>query len=120
MIGASRTDFFYGELPEYVKFAVIDSASSGNNEIIAAKTGTKFRVLSYALVSAGSVNTRFESSADGTALTGQMNFVANTGICCSHNPLGWFETKKGESLNLELSAAVSVDGHLTYIEVNDE
>jgi hypothetical protein len=46
-----------------------------------------------------------------------MNLVANTGFVLPHNPFGWFETAAGTLLNLELSAAVSVDGCLTYIEV---
>jgi hypothetical protein len=34
-----------------------------------------------------------------------------------YNPAGWFETADNAALNLELSAAVSVDGCLTYVEV---
>jgi hypothetical protein len=99
------------------KYVIIDAASSGNNTILAAVTSKKIRVLSAFLVAAGTVNVRFESGADGTALTGQMNLVVNTGFVLPHNPFGWFETASNTLLNLELSAAVSVDGCLTYIEV---
>jgi len=100
------------------KFAIIDAASSGDNTIqAAAGAGVKIRVLAAFLVSAGTVNARFESGASGTALTGQMNLVVNSGFTLPFNPAGWFETAANTLLNLELSAAVSVDGCITYIEV---
>lgn len=77
----------------------------------------KVRVLALFLVAAGTVNVRLESGAGGTALTGQMNLVANTGFVLPYNPAGWFETASNTLLNLELSAAISVDGALTYVEV---
>ena len=99
------------------KFAVIDNATSGDNTLVAAVTGRKIRVLAYMMVAAGTVVTRFESGASGTALTGQMNWVANTGVMGAYSPVGHFETAAGSLLNLELSAAVSVDGYLVYQEV---
>lgn len=99
------------------KFAAIDAATSGNNTLVSAVAAKKIRVLAAFLVSAGSVNARFESGADGTALTGQMNLVANTGFVLPFNPVGWFEAGTNTLLNLELSAAVSVDGSLVYVEV---
>ena len=101
----------------YPKFAVIDAATSGNNTLVSAVSGKKIRVVQAFLVAAGTVNTRFESAADGTALTGQMNLVANTGYVIPFSVLGWFETASGQLLNLELSAAISVDGCLVYVEV---
>lgn len=96
-------------------FAKIDAATSGDNTLVAAQgSGNKIRVYAAFLVAAGTVNVRFESGAGGTALTGQMNLVANTGFVLPFNPLGWFETAANTLLNLELSAAVSVDGCLTY------
>lgn len=99
------------------KFAVIDAATSGDNTLLAAVASKKIRVLSLYLVSAGTVNVRFESGAGGTALSGQMNLVVNTGFVLPFNPIGWFETASNTLLNLELSAAVSVDGGFTYVEV---
>lgn len=109
------------ELPDAtseVKYVIIDAASSGDNTIqAAAGAGIKIRVLSVLLVSAGTVTTRFESAAGGTALTGQMNLVANSGFTLPYNPHGWFETADNALLNLELSGAISVDGCITYVEV---
>lgn len=99
------------------KFAIIDAASSGNNTLVAAVTAKKIRVLSVMLVASGTVNVRFESAADGTALTGQMQLTAQAGFTLPFSPVGWFETVAEELLNLELSGATSVDGCLVYIEV---
>lgn len=104
-------------VPATVKYAAIDTASSGDTTIVAAVTSKKIRVLSCFLVAAGAVNVRFESGAGGTALTGQMNLTTNSGFVLPYNPAGWFETGSGSLLNLELSGAVSVDGSLSYIEV---
>ena len=101
-----------------VKFGVIDDALSGDNTLqAAAGAGIKIRVLSVMMVSAGTVTARFESGAGGTALTGQMNLVANSGFTLPYNPAGWFETADNALLNLELSGAISVDGCFTYVEV---
>lgn len=94
--------------------ALIDAASNGDNTIVAAATGKKIRVHALFLVSGGTVTVRFESGASGTALTGQMSLVANSGFVLPFNPAGWFETAASTLLNLELSAGVTVDGSLSY------
>lgn len=108
--------YYCGGNYELVKRAVIDDAVSGDNTLVAAVTDRKIRVLNYTLVTAGAVNIRFESAASGTALTGQMEFDANSGASVDCFPSGCFETAAGALLNMELSGAVSVDGHLTYVE----
>jgi len=96
----------------------IDAESSGNNTLLAAVTGRKIRVMAYYFVVAGAVNVRFEDGAGGTALTGVMVFDATSkGIVVPYCEQGWFETSEGTLLNLELSAAVSVDGGFVYLEV---
>jgi hypothetical protein len=115
---AQQTDVMMNGATELTpKFAVIDHATSGDNTIVAAVASKKIRVLACFLVAAGTVTVRFESGASGTAKTGQMNLVANTGFVLPFNPVGWFETAVNTLLNLELSGAVSVDGCLVYVEV---
>lgn len=99
-----------------VKFASVDVATSGDNTIVAAVASTKLRVLAYTLVASGGANTCTWKSATAGAVTGGMGFAANGGASaeCDH---GLFETTAGEALVLNLSAATSVDGHITYIEV---
>lgn len=117
----------YGSNPHFdnystqlVKRAVIDHAVSGDNTLVAAVTGKKIRVLNIVLISAGTMTVRFESGASGTALTGQMTVAAGTGFAPGYDPLGLFETAAGQLLNLELSAATSADGWLTYVEIDDD
>jgi hypothetical protein len=101
-----------GEAP---KFASISHASSGDNAIVAAVAGKRIRVLSYAIVGAGAVSAKFRSGT--TDITGAMAFGANGGIAMPFNPVGYFETAAGAALNVNLSGAVAVAGHVTYIEV---
>lgn len=115
--GLNTNTVYAGTTATTPKFAVIDAASSGDNTLVAAVASNKIRVLSLFLVSAGTVTARFESGAGGTALTGQMNLVANSGFVLPFNPTGWFETAVNTLLNLELSGAISVDGSLVYVEV---
>lgn len=110
------SELLVGKEAQGIKHSAIDAASSGDNEIIAAKAGTRYRVLSCFLIASGTVTTRFESGPGGTALTGQMNLTTNSGFTLPHNIGGWFKTAHGESLNLELGGAVSVDGCISYIE----
>ena len=63
-----------------IKFAKIDAAASGNNTLVVAVTAKRIRVLGLVMISQGSVNVRLESGASGTALTGQMALVVNSGF----------------------------------------
>ena len=97
-----------------IKYAVIDAATSGNNTLVAAVAGKKIRILAVFMIAAGTVIARFESAADGTAMSGQMNLAITSGFCLPFSEAGWGETVAGDLLNLELGGAVSVDGMLVY------
>ncbi len=101
-----------------LQYASVDAAVSGDNTLVAAVASRKIRVLSVFLVASGAVTIRFESTADGAKLTGQMSAGANGNITMPFNPEGWFETVAGELLNMELGGATSVDGCLTYVLVD--
>lgn len=100
-----------------VKRAVINAAGSGNNTIVAAVSGKSIWVLSFFIISAGTVNATWQSGAGGTGLTGALPLAANTGVAGAQNPSAWFITATGALLNLSLDAAIQVSGCLTYIEV---
>ena len=100
-----------------IKYAIVDEATSGNNTLVAAVSGKKILLLSCMMIAAGSVNIRFEDGAGGTALSGQMNVTTNSGFTAPFNPGGWCVTSVNTLLNLELSAAISVDGFLSYVEI---
>lgn len=106
-----------GVTPLTPKFASISASSSGNNTLVAAVVGKKIRVLSYSIVAAGAVTTAFQDGAGGSAKSGPMSFGANGGITVPFSPVGHFETTANTLLNLSLGGAVSVAGHLCYVEV---
>jgi hypothetical protein len=106
-------------MPQFLqqKYAVIDTAASPDTTLVAAVTAKRIRVTSMFLVTSGGANTiRFESGTGGTALTGQVGMATTSVLVLPYNEHGWFETAAGALLNLELSAATSVDGSLSYIE----
>jgi hypothetical protein len=102
-----------------MKYAAISASSSGSNTVVAAVTGKRIRVLSYVMVAAGDVTATWKSASNN--ISGGMALAANGGAAPSAGQatpgglIGQFETNQGEALNLNLSAAVSVAGHLTYI-----
>lgn len=96
-------------------YAVINVSASGDSTLIAAVTSKKIRVLSYSLVCDGAVAVKFTDGAGGTALTGAMSFAANGGISTPYCPVGHFQGSTTTPLEINLSAAVGVRGHLTYI-----
>ena len=104
-------------LPATPKFAVISTASSGGNTLVAAVTNKKIRVLSAILMSAGTTTVTFQTAAGGTSLVGAIALTTQTGFTLPFNPVGWFETLASQLLNLNNSAAIQVSGCLTYIEV---
>lgn len=116
--GRLGTDYIFNGTAKLTPiFATISASSSGNNTIVSAVTGKKIRVLQMDLMSNGTVNTKFQSGASGTDLTGLSYLIANTGIVRPFSPYGWFETAASTLLNLNLSGAVAVGGSLLYIEV---
>lgn len=102
------------------KFAAINTATSGDQNLVAAVTSKKIRVLSLALIARGDVDAYLKSGG-GTALfgggTAALDLTTNGGFVLPFNPVGWFESASGEALVLNLSGAVGVAGSLTYVEV---
>jgi hypothetical protein len=94
-------------------FASVSTAGSGDTEIVAAVPNKKIRVVNYALVANAAVSAKWKSGS--TDKTGAMPFAANGGISCpGSSDSVWFETATGEALNLNLSGAVQVSGHVSY------
>lgn len=98
-----------------IKFATIAASSSGDNTLVAAVTAKKIRVLNYVLIANAAVNGKFQSAA--TDISGLLYMAANGGASSGYSPVGHFQTVAGEALELNLSGAVAVGGHLSYVEV---
>jgi hypothetical protein len=102
-----------------MKYAVINASASGSNTIVAAVTGKRIRVLSYVMIAAGDVTVTWRSAAN--AISGPMALATNGGAAPAAGQatpaglIGQFQTEQGEALNMNLSAAIAVGGHLAYI-----
>lgn len=96
-----------------LKHAPISLAASG--DLVALVSGRRIRVIAYHLVAAGAVTVKFQSGGT-TDLTGAMTCATGAAQSPAECRAGHFQTAVGEKLNLVLSAAVQVSGHLTYQE----
>jgi len=99
------------------KFAVINENTAANNELVALVSAKKLRVISLVIVSAGTLNVTFTTASGGTALTGAIPLIANSGFSLPASPFGWIETAAGQGLFVTMSAGIQVSGALTYVEV---
>jgi len=105
-----------GSVDRAIQFVSISVSASGNTELVAAVSGRRMRVLTYTIVVESAVDVRFGSGS--SAITGAMTFgVEAEGVSAAWAPGGHFQTVAGEALVINLSAAVVVRGHLSYIEV---
>lgn len=88
------------------------SASSANaNEIVAAQANKAIVVLAYTLIASGTVNAKWQSGS--TDLSGLLYLIANVGASPAQGQYPQVYTGVGEALNLHLSGAVAVGGHIT-------
>ena len=85
----------------------IDTASSGNNTLIAAATGRRLVIHRVFLVPASSVTVKFRDGAS-TDLTGAMTLAALFRLDVEDNP--WFTTSVGNAFVMNLGGAVQVSG----------
>lgn len=100
-----------------VKFAPISASAAGATPVVAAVANRRIRVLSYVLTASGAVNAKFQSGS--TDVSGLLYFDdAGRSVSAAFSPVGHFQTAAGEALNINLSGATAVGGHLTYIEVD--
>ncbi len=102
------------------QFANIATASSGDNILVSAVSGKKIRVVAGWMIAGGDVDVYFVDGANNTMAgdgSNGMDLTANSGFTLPFNPVGWFETASGQSLDLNLGGAVRVAGAITYIEV---
>lgn len=99
-----------------VKHAAVSAGSSGANAIVAAPgAGQKIVLVHYVLSASAAVNAKWQSAT--TDKTGLIYFPA----AGNHIESGFgaqVECAANEALNLNLSGAVTVGGHVAYIVVD--
>lgn len=96
----------------------IDFATAADHSLAAAVTNMRVVVLFIGFVCTGGANTvTMENIADDSDITGAMGFAQYGGWAPACGQWGCFETDIGSGLEMELSAATSVDGVIRYIYV---
>ena len=106
---------YNGTTPILPRYCVIDEATSGQNEVVAAVAGNKIRFLAGHITMTGTSTTiQFQNGIAGTPLTGAMQPLQGHTIPWPFNPAGWFETTTGQPLQIALGAAQSIDGSCVY------
>ena len=103
------------------KRALIVATASGDTVVVTGVGGKKIRVLSLAINAFGDANVEFQDAATGTSRSGLFDMGTSAGkakgLVLAFSPVGHFETAVGAGLDINLSAAVTVEGHLVYVEV---
>lgn len=97
---------------------VINTATSGDNTLVAAVAGKAVRVIGIQVVCNAAVVVTFKDSTPAN-LTGPMSFSAQGGFNDrSHDPnIGVFKpTATGAGLVMNLSGAVQVSGYYIYVQ----
>lgn len=103
-----------------MKYAQIAATSSGNNEVVAAVANKRIVVVSYLIGGHGSADVKWVSGSS-TDLSGLVKLSSGTIVSTSYGAMtpiglvGLFATNTGEALNINLSSAITVGGHITYI-----
>lgn len=107
-------------LEEKYAFANI-AAGTTDGAIVAAVTGKRLRVISYALsaLAAGATTATFTSKPGGagTAITATISLAAN-GFASEEAECGLFQTSVGQGLSLTTAVGAGVGVRVTYIEVD--
>lgn len=105
-----------------MKTAIIDTATAGDNIIVAGVAGKILRVYGYILFSAQANYMIWKSGS--TPISGQMHMSASSSAAM-HLGDNWpaggmpvLSTAAGEGLVLYLNAAHVVGGHITYGEIS--
>lgn len=98
-----------------IRRIAISASASGDNAILAAITAKRIRLVAVALTAAGAVNVKWKSGASTDLSSAMVLAASGDGFVLPYNVAGWVETAAGEALNLNLSGAVAVTGHVTVI-----
>lgn len=99
-----------------VKFAKIDTSSSGDQTVVAAVAGKRVIVAAITLNPAAETDLTFKSgSTEIVDLGGFKGTGEPAGLSLSFNPHGYFETAAGEALVMNVNGALAVRGFVNYI-----
>lgn len=99
-----------------IQAATINTASSGDNTIVAAVSGESVRVWKIWFWVNGTVSVTIKDGA-GTNLTGAMAMVAqNEFVRNLDETIPWFVTTAGNAFIINLNGAVQISGRVYYTQ----
>lgn len=97
--------------------AVVNHASSGDNLVIAAVSGSVIKVWDIAITAAGAVNVTIKSGAAGAAVAVSGAYVlsgAGSSLVLDNTGGPRWVMPPGVAFNVSLSGAVAVTGNVWY------
>jgi hypothetical protein len=95
----------------------VNATSDGDNEIVAAKSGVKIQVISYALVVDVAGTVSLQDTAGTPTIHAQFPLAANGGVSYAGDTLSpAFTTDVGTGVEINNPAGTNTFGHLTYVE----
>jgi hypothetical protein len=103
----------------FIKQIKVDTASAGDNLIVAGIAGRRIRLIAQSLSFAADQTISWKSDTGGGAieLISARTFKAGGGIDGNWGPHGYYcRTAVGKGLNIYLSSAVQTSGTINYIE----
>lgn len=105
--------------PADVKYAKVDAAADGDNEIIAAVTGKKIRVLGYVLTGATTAGTAtLQDTAATPVVHGKLSLGTSGGVAYTGGlDAPAFETAAGTGVEVSNSTGLDTFGHMVYVEI---
>ena len=100
------------------KTAFVNATDIGNTPVVAAVAGKKIRVTGYTLNNGGAAAVAVNFQSGTTAISSTKTLAATGGGMVGLIAQGFlFETTEGQPLNINLAAAGTVGGDVTYLEV---
>lgn len=97
-----------------IRRIAVSASSSGDNAILALVTGKRIRLLGCLLTAAGAVNVKWRSNTTDLSAAVVLS-ASGDGFVLPEAITGWVETVAGQALNLNLSGAVAVTGHVIVL-----
>ena len=95
-------------------YAPVIASASGATTVVTNTSTQKIRVMAANVIASNAVNVKWQTSS-GADITGLAYLAINGGYILPYNPIGWFETVATDNLVINLSGAIPVGGHITYI-----
>jgi hypothetical protein len=90
-------------------------STNANGALINGANGVAYAVLGYSLSVSAAMAVKFQTNA--TDLCGALRMATNGTLIHPPGSTPLFQTNTGEPLNVNISAAGIVSGHITYVTV---